>query len=111
MPFRAALKVIRTGRKTTKNREIKINVNKCFFMKKAGPSSIAVSMTHPMIIAPKASAIPTAKLASVAKKIVFLAPSIVQKIKGKKDFGGELEAFANGLIIFEKKFILIHQSL
>ena len=72
-------------------------------MKKAGPSSIAVSMTHPMIIAPKASAIPTAKLASVAKKIVFLAPSIVQKIKGKKDFGGELEAFANGLIIFEKK--------
>ena len=31
--------------------------------------------------------------------------------KGKKDFGGELEAFANGLIIFEKNFILIHQSL
>ena len=106
----AALKVIRTGRNTTKNREIKISVNKCFFIKKAGPSFIAVSITHPMIIAPNASAIPTAKLASVAKKIVFLAPSIVQKIKGKKDFGGELEAFANGLIIFEKKFILNHLS-
>ena len=52
----------------------------------------------------------TAKLESVAKKIVFWAPERVQKIKGKKDFGGELEAFANGLIIFEKKLIFNHLS-
>ena len=105
IPFIAALKVIKAGLKITKNREIAINTNKLFFINNTGSSFIAVSITHPINIAPNASAIPTEKLARAAKKIVFFAPFIVQRIKGKNNFGGEPEAVANGLIIFEKKFI------
>ena len=55
------------GRTITKKIDIAISVVKLFLINVLGSLVIAVSITHPIIIAPKASAIPTEKLANVAK--------------------------------------------
>tara|TARA_B100001142_G_scaffold206812_1_gene204993 strand:- start:842 stop:1192 length:351 start_codon:yes stop_codon:yes gene_type:complete len=109
IPFIAALIVIKMGRTITKKIDIAISVVKLFLINVLGSLVIAVSITHPIIIAPKASAIPTEKLANVAKRIVFLAPFTLQSIKGKNEFGGGPKAFSNGFIILEKKLLMVHQ--
>jgi hypothetical protein len=110
MPFIAALIVISIGRIITKNIDMAINVRKLFSTNVLGSFVIAVSITHPIIIAPNASAIPTEKLARVAIKIVFLAPFTLQRMNGKNEFGGGPDAFSNGFIILVKKLLMVHLS-